>query len=238
MDADKSVDLLLVETMAKKWNFTYEFVNSGQDWGTYKNQTWTGTVRLLMDGYADVGTCAMSTTFLRHKVIDFSFYIFMDHIAFILQHPKTSTNKNILIQPFRWELWLAIWFSFIIVWILIKFITKQIYNRSIENVTMKLCAISLRQTVNFSSQQSTPIRILYMGLMIAMSVLTPYYCGSYFAILNISEYDLPIDTIENLVKALSENSVYAQTIKLSSLMDLAMNSRRGPYYWLGMNIRR
>ncbi|OTF70152.1 cell cycle checkpoint control protein RAD9A-like protein, partial [Euroglyphus maynei] len=104
---------------------------------------------------------------------------------------------------------------------------------------MKLCAICLRQAVNFRhTRRSTPIRILYIGLMISMIVLTTFYCASYFTILNLKHYDNPIDTIEDLIKVLRDNTFIGQTLKLSSLIDLAMNARHGPYYWLGINMRR
>lgn len=227
--------------MAEKWNFTYEFIDAKQNWGTYMNETWTGTVRLLMDGHVDVGMCAMSSTHSRSMVVDFSSYILMSPIAFILQHPKSLTNnKNILIQPFTWQLWLAICISFKIVWILIKFIhVKRIYHRLDDDVSMKLCAIFLRQPINFSRSKSTKIRILYLSLMITMIVLTTYYCGSYFSILNLSQYESSIDTVNDLLKAVGkQNSFHVQTIKFSSIMNLVMHSRQGPYYWLGENIRR
>ncbi|OTF73536.1 hypothetical protein BLA29_006986, partial [Euroglyphus maynei] len=65
LDPSKSADLMLLQSLSVKWNFTYEFINAGQNWGTYKNHTWTGTVGLLMDGQADVGMCATSMTYSR-----------------------------------------------------------------------------------------------------------------------------------------------------------------------------
>lgn len=162
MKLSQSLDLRLLKILAQRWNFRYQLVDSQQNWGTFVNDSWTGSIALIRNNLVDMGICGISQTYLRNLAVDYSFFITIDKIGFLSQFPSKSSRKWLLFQSFPWQNWLAILISYILIWIFLHLYYCKICplllmnhhhhrSRSKENlpISMKLCAIYLNRGLNF-----------------------------------------------------------------------------------------
>lgn len=127
MDLNHSLDFRLLKILAKRWNFSYQFIDSQQDWGTFENNIWTGSIGLIKNKTVDMGMCGISHTYSRSLIVDFSFITFIDSIGFLTKFPEKLSRKWLLFQSFPLQNWITILLSYIFVWIFLYLIDCKIY---------------------------------------------------------------------------------------------------------------
>ncbi|XP_067682395.1 glutamate receptor ionotropic, kainate glr-3-like [Haliotis asinina] len=118
----------LLEELAKQLNFSYTLVEPpDREWSRVLNGSWTGLVKLLIDGEADVVVAPMSVSESRASAIDFTVPFFYVQSALILSKQDPNTNKWLtLLSLFRYE---------VLVCILVSLIFTTVFLFLIEEVT-------------------------------------------------------------------------------------------------------
>ncbi|XP_067682760.1 glutamate receptor ionotropic, kainate 2-like [Haliotis asinina] len=118
----------LLEELAKQLNFSYTLVEPpDREWSRVLNGSWTGLVKLLIDGEADVVVAPMSVSKSRASAIDFTVPYFYVQSALILSKQDPNTNKWLtLLSLFRYE---------VLVCILVSLIFSTVFLFLIEEVT-------------------------------------------------------------------------------------------------------
>ena len=98
----------IYNSLAEKINFTYtlQMARDGQ-WGTidkvtktrlkdfirrFQHGNWTGGVRDIMDGVADIGSAPFTASQIRSTVVDFSFPVIQVPIRFFIKNPEVFTK--------------------------------------------------------------------------------------------------------------------------------------------------
>nr|CAH0112794.1 unnamed protein product [Daphnia galeata] len=105
----------IISWMAEKYNFTFEYVEPPDGaFGALVNGSWNGLVGLVVLGKIDVGATALSVTYPRSKVIDFTFSFSDDPMALLIPFPQLDSTISGIVKPFQYEVWIGIAFSFII----------------------------------------------------------------------------------------------------------------------------
>ncbi|XP_037797156.1 probable glutamate receptor [Penaeus monodon] len=98
------------QEMASRTNFTYACRQSrdGQ-WGVLVGGAWTGIIRDIIDGEADIGVAALDITLKRSEVISYLHTILAGDYRIFMR--KTSSNNHIwsaYSKPFSVSVWLAV----------------------------------------------------------------------------------------------------------------------------------
>ena len=73
----------------------------------------------------DFGICGVSHTYHRSKVVDFTFITGMEEMAFISRGPIVKSQKWIILQPFLFELWLALLVSTVVIWAILRWLSRD-----------------------------------------------------------------------------------------------------------------
>ncbi|XP_075675907.1 ionotropic receptor 60e [Dermatophagoides pteronyssinus] len=73
-----------------------------------------------------------------------------------------------------------------------------------------------------------------------MIVLSPAYCASFYSILTIPEYERPMDTTNDILKALQDDYFKIICLKFSSYYDLFVDSPKDltTLYMIGQHLKR
>lgn len=59
--------------------------------------------------------CGLTITPQRKEYIEFSHNLYMDSVTFVLQQAKLSKPEWIMFNSFKWELWISLFISIIVV---------------------------------------------------------------------------------------------------------------------------
>ncbi len=119
--------LELLKAVAATLNFTYTLVEpeDGQ-WGAQsEGGNWTGLVGMLQTRTADLTVAPLSITNLRSQVMDFADPFFFEKIAILLLLPNENEDKwRVVIEPFRWHVWLLLMLSVVFAALISCLITR------------------------------------------------------------------------------------------------------------------
>lgn len=79
-----------------------------------------------------------------------------------------------------------------------------------------------------------------MNWMVGMMFLSIFYAAQYFSLLTWPEYERPIDTLADIVQALSTKTHYALTLKDSSFMQkvLTLSTAEMPFSILQKHLKK
>ncbi|KAJ6221970.1 hypothetical protein RDWZM_000515 [Blomia tropicalis] len=142
--------------------------------------------------------CEFSFTESRRKVVDFSEYILLNEITFLSQSPGLRDRTWIVSQPFSRYLWYTIIGSLFLLSTIVYGIRRTIIKcqtQSYTTIMMYIYAISLQKSTNLiKKDKRSSLRIIYGVWMFTTLILSNSYGSSFYSILTIPEYDLPIDT--------------------------------------------
>ncbi|XP_042223276.1 glutamate receptor ionotropic, delta-2-like [Homarus americanus] len=103
-----SLDVRMLDTVAKILNFTYEMRMAVDDqWGTQVDGNWTGMVGTLAEERADV-SMMLFWSLARKQVIDFTRIYTSEPFIMITHKPRPQPQHLALVRPFTVELWVAV----------------------------------------------------------------------------------------------------------------------------------
>ena len=78
-------------------------------------------------------------------------------------------------------------------------------------------------------QETTRIRILYALWLLSAVVLTTTYSGFFFSLLSLPPVATPVDSIEDMVRAIQRDSYKVATVEGSFYMDLFQSATSEDY---------
>lgn len=161
-ELELSIDLELLKTAEKYFNFTANLINQKQDWGLIDSKgLWTGSTGsvvnrvscsfcVFISNYAynrmffqtsQLAICSMDISYERSEVVDFSHFILENEIIFASQTPGiSSTHQWLLGAAFQFPLWLLILFTFCLLCICLR-----LTHFPVSSIAPTLIALFFRQ---------------------------------------------------------------------------------------------
>jgi ionotropic glutamate receptor len=109
------VDLLEKISKICKFNYTIKLVEDGLH-GTQVNGKWNGIVRELIDKKSDLAVAALTISFQREQVIDFTKPFLNLGISILYKRPaKSKPNLFSFLAPLSVEIWVYILMAYLII---------------------------------------------------------------------------------------------------------------------------
>lgn len=195
--------------------------------------------------------CELSYTEERYSVVDFTKYTFISQITFISQSPGRIMN-NWISQSLGNSIWLlnltSFLFTLLSIYAIQIVLQKTVYEKvkmqkiSLSFITWKLLAIYFRQQINLKTMLKCPlqIRLIYSFWLISAFLLSSFLCYSFYSILAVPKFASPIDTVEDLLAAIGDDSHFIITKDQSSMLNSYLYSKpENPiHYAIGQHINR
>lgn len=103
-----SVEMNLLATLEKQYNFRSQLVDENQSWGILINGTWSGSLGDVQSGITQIGLCDISVSEERSTVVDFSRFIYQNELTFITHCPGLIQDVWIIGKPLENSIWFCI----------------------------------------------------------------------------------------------------------------------------------
>lgn len=116
----------VLKLLSKIFKFKINLVRpADNEFGVLKaNKTWSGVVGSLARKQSDIAATALSITFGRSEVVDFTRAYYVETAAILLPIPEEVQNYSAMIEPFSLSVWLVLLTTVIILILLIAIMTK------------------------------------------------------------------------------------------------------------------
>ncbi|XP_059160214.1 probable glutamate receptor [Physella acuta] len=118
----------VLQYLQRALNFTSQMVEPADDeWGRLlDNGSFTGLMGQLQRKEVDLVAAPLTIHEMRERVMDFTFPYFVDYTSVMMKLPDPADRKWLtIIQPFRWEVHLAILMSLIFTSCLLTFMERH-----------------------------------------------------------------------------------------------------------------
>lgn len=198
----------LIQIIADHFNFTIEFIESHYE-GRLKeiNGNWTGLIGQIQEGRFDMGIGAISINYNRIFAVNFLEPHYIDSFTFITNPAAKHIGFDVLMRPFRNEVWFVFFFMLIIASLFQQF---EKYMTSITNIVrgqksstskhnifwINLCLL-FRQPYSKLVQINLSLKIFAIIWAISALILTNSYAGCLCSIMALSSEQV-IDSVEKL----------------------------------------
>ena len=114
-DEVDGVELNMLEAMSAALGFTFSLQHPRSTDGVFgtrlANGSWTGVIRRIVDGDADLAIGDISTTLLRSTVVDYTYPFHMEPSCLALERPGRLPRWLVIAQPFDQVTWLLLLLS-------------------------------------------------------------------------------------------------------------------------------
>ncbi|XP_045200037.2 glutamate receptor 2-like [Mercenaria mercenaria] len=208
----------LLKELASKLNFTYNLTEpADRKWGSLSNSvnvTFNGLVGQLQREEVDIVASAISVQAERDPVMDFSYPYYYGYTTVLVKKPDVNATKwKTLIDPFKWEVLLAIVASLVIVTILVFLIekynpfyevSKHAENR-LENGGLHTWHSSFWYVFGallcqggVHLPESTAGRTLISCWWLTCIIIVGTYCGNLIAFLTVTKEKPPFNTLQEM----------------------------------------
>ncbi|XP_076305799.1 glutamate receptor ionotropic, delta-2-like isoform X2 [Tachypleus tridentatus] len=203
----------IFEFITNHSELNFEFVETpDQQFGLWKNNQWTGSIRMLLDGKADLAPF-MTITGPRTKVVDFTFPIGAEKITALVKMPAEPSRIFLFHYPFKLEVWICIIVAMFVMGVLLYLINfsspfYRYYNGKKRNhcyfFRINNCLLSTYGSVVQQGSAFVPeaisARIIFMTWSLSVLVILATYSGNLIAILTFPEARWFIRNIHDLSK--------------------------------------
>lgn len=172
--------------------------------------------------------CDISYSFSRHRVVDFSDYLYLDEHTFMAQTPSSLRDVYwiFLLAPFDIFIWIAILGTMLVFFAAITF--KKRISEKTSSSFLKTVAIFLMQCkcyfiwLNFSlnfyknvaankciqREKQTCLQLLFIFSLLSIFTLCQFYFTALYSMLTVPPFKKPLDTLEDLISAADPSSEY------------------------------
>src|SRR5690606_2060146 len=105
-------------------------------------------------------------------------------------------------------------------------------------VSACMLILSLPTATDMTWKEAFSVRLLYGGWMFAVMVLATTYTSSFYSTLSVPESDLPLDTLDQLVKLAKTKQYHIYILNdHTSLTNLFLKAKpASPLYTIGRHI--
>lgn len=212
----------LLNKLARKlhFNFVLREVADGQ-YGKIQNGSWTGMVRELLVGQADLAIVDLTITKERQSAVDFTHPFMTLGIAIMYKKPKLEEAELYsFLMPLSHEVWLSMWSAYVgislTLWIISRLSPLEWKNphpcfdsaddRDLENEIHSIGASlwftigSLMQQGSDLAPRSPSVRTLAAVWFFFTLILISSYTANFAAFLTASRMQSPIESAEDLSK--------------------------------------
>ncbi|XP_075675599.1 uncharacterized protein LOC113798633 [Dermatophagoides pteronyssinus] len=239
----KGIEVEMMETFAKKFNFTINYQN-------FRQSSWSNLYDNLTNGDIDFGMGGTVITAERFEKVSYLYPHIFDKFTFATSPSIANLNHfdlNILIRPMDSSVWLLLALTLIIILFvgrLFQYIQPSIqfnnHHKNIRHDLFDICIHHLfRQSVPLLRLTNRPTKICSMfWTFTAVIVLANNYTGSLSSMLALpSHYSM--DSVKELAKQLYNNpnlrtigianSTPFQSMKLSTIEEIQLIGQRMDY---------
>lgn len=131
---------------------------SDNEFGILKaNKTWSGVVGYLARKQADLGVTALSITFGRSEVIDFTRAYYVETAAILLPIPEEIQNYSAMIEPFSPSVWFILFATVVVLILLITIMTKLEEDQRKQQRLAKLLEYRAKKSCTSNNKEQTKI---------------------------------------------------------------------------------
>ena len=264
--------------MEKHFHLKANLIDVKGDWGMEVNGTWTGAIGQVLNGViwlqsksinfinfaiqqSDIAMCGLTRTYNRLKILDFTQFIFLSKMSFMLQNTDYWYNDWIFARSFSH----ATWISLLSTYLLSAFVLNvHLYKMSYPKTLFKLFAILMNQcklnktnclfvfNIFFSyispniaiklykSDQIYIVRFILTLLIVGNFFLKSYYNCNFSSLLAFRTKYYPIKGTMDLVNAANSDSYNILVYSSSSYHTLFKNANSDSilYYAIGQHLNR
>lgn len=220
----------LLRSIAEKLKFTYELYPVEDSYFGSQDpisKEWNGMVRDLLQGKADMAVASFTISPSRQRVIDFTQPFIDLGITALIKSITNTSDYFLFFRPFRYDLWLAICFTMIIVgfflWFFSTFSPYGYYGRCVQPCLSRVPAryLKYRDTLTLmrafwssivyyvgqSSDHLHPVcssgRITVAVWWFAILIIVSTYTANLAAFRTIQRSSSPINTVGELAQQTS-----------------------------------
>ncbi|XP_023221551.1 probable glutamate receptor [Centruroides sculpturatus] len=190
---------------------------------------------------ADVAMTDLSITAEREQDIDFTYPYFFDPVCFVVKYPKEVSTSIVLLQPLKFEVYLASVFTIIVMSIAIYFVS--LYESPLRGWSLLDAIWYLYGAMSFQGgtlfiPYSDRIRIMVASWWICCMIVMTGYSGTLISYLNVPLIRDGIDTVKELLNAVENGEIKAGTIDGTSILNniLMATKEKKEFYILGKYI--
>ncbi|XP_017765249.1 PREDICTED: probable glutamate receptor [Eufriesea mexicana] len=201
----------VIHLLQEGMNCTFTYAEAGS-WGVrLPNGKWTGLIRMLVEGEADLAAAELMMTSDRLDAVRFTTPIYSTKCRVYIRRPDTTAVKwNAYLAPFAFNVWNAIALTIVIVDLTIVGIDA--FSRRLDPFSLdsrfspaKLFGIAFFVFGAFCGQgmePSTldPIRLVHLSVHLTAVVVLAAYSAALISYLAIDTFAMPFTTMEGLLE--------------------------------------
>ncbi|XP_047477878.1 glutamate receptor ionotropic, delta-1-like [Penaeus chinensis] len=239
-------DFEMLHHLQERLGFSYRLVYSYDgNWGSrMANGTWNGMVGMVARKEADMGVAPFTVTLAREEAIDFTFPHFTDPAAFLTPAPSRVDRITAFLDPFGFEVWLAIAVSLVLLGPTMYLFTRiqkcqfthphsdsggQGKGTSVLGYYWMLITALLQQGVVYP--MSTATRVVFGGWIVGTMALSCAYTGVLISFLTVPRVAKGVDSLQELARQSELQWTFRRS---SALENLFLNQdAKGVYRAIG-----
>ncbi|KAI9556332.1 hypothetical protein GHT06_018906 [Daphnia sinensis] len=115
----------MISWMAAKYDFTFKYVEPPDGaFGAFINGSWNGLIGMVVRGEIDIVATALSVTYPRSLVVDYTCAFSDDPISLLIPFPQLESTISGITKPFQYEVWTGIFLCLLIASVVIWLISR------------------------------------------------------------------------------------------------------------------
>ncbi|EFX79320.1 hypothetical protein DAPPUDRAFT_319599 [Daphnia pulex] len=228
----------IISWMAEK----FEYVEPPDGaFGAFVNGSWNGLVGLVVRGKIDIVATALSVTYPRSQVVDFTFSFSDDPMALLIPFPQLESTISAIAKPFQHEVWIGIGLSFlvasVVLWVISR-IQQNIHHQSLHGTTgwftyfwfLFRAVINPNEVINFT----LATRLIIAAWCLMGIVFVNSYTSSLLSYLLAPTFLPVISTVQDLADS---HIVQITSLKHTSADSALFAATSGSFAKLGASLR-
>ncbi|XP_076302865.1 putative glutamate receptor [Lasioglossum baleicum] len=200
----------VIQLLQEGMNCTFTYAEA-DSWGVrMPNGRWTGLIRMLVEGEADLAAAELMMTSSRLDAVRFTTSIYSTKCRVYIRRPDTTAVKwNAYLAPFAFNVWNAIGLTIVVVDLAILGIdafSRRLVSSPPEFTLSptKLFGIAFFVFGAFCGQgmeSSTldPIRLVHLSVHLTAVVVLAAYSAALISYLAVKTFAMPFTTMEGLL---------------------------------------
>ncbi|KZS19973.1 Ionotropic receptor 10a [Daphnia magna] len=232
----------IISWMAEKYDFTFEYVEPPDGaFGAFINGSWNGLIGMVVRGEIAIVATALSVTYPRSLVVDYTYAFSDDPISLLIPFPQLDSTISGIIKPFQYEVWIGIFLCLLIASVVIWLISRaqwRINRQSFHGQTGCFPHFwFLFRVVTNPSDVITftfATRIVVASWLLMGTVFVNCYTSSLLSYLMAPTFLPLISTVQDLADS---HDIQITTLKHSSVDSALLAATTGSFAKLGASLR-